>query len=101
DVLLADARYERISEVTRSSLHHHGRLGATRTEQIDSILLDRRWGIPIFLGVMYTMFLLTISLGSAFIDLFDQLGALMFVEIPAAMMHAVGLPEGLVVAIAN
>jgi ferrous iron transport protein B len=101
DILVADARYERIAQLAEACVHRRGRIGASRTERIDRIALHPRWGIPVFLGVMYVMFLLTITFGSAFIDLFDQLGALLFVELPANVMYAIGLPEGLVVLLAN
>ncbi len=101
DILIADARYERIAQLAAACLHRRGRIGASRTEKIDRIVLHRTWGIPVFLGVMYLMFLLTITIGSAFIDFFDQLGALLFVDTPATVMHAMGLPEGMVVFLAN
>ena len=48
------------------------------TDKIDSIVLNRFLGIPVFLLVMYLMFMFTINIGSAFVDFFDQaLGALL------------------------
>lgn len=101
DILLADARYERVGEVVAACVQRRGRLGTSRTEQLDRIALHPRFGIPVFLGVMYVMFLLTITFGSAFIDLFDQLGGLLFVDLPAAALHGMGVPEALVVLLAN
>ncbi len=52
---------------------------------------------PFFLGVMYLMFMFAINVGSAFIDLFDGVGNVLFVEGPRRAMLAAGLPEWLVV----
>ncbi len=101
DILVADARYERIGALVEACVHRRGRIGASRTERLDRIALHPRLGIPVFLGVMYVMFLLTITIGSAFIDLFDQLGGVLFVDLPAMVLHGIGLPEGLVVLLAD
>jgi ferrous iron transport protein B len=101
DILIADARYERIGQVVAECVAVRGRIGASLTERIDRIALHPRWGIPVFLFVMYTMFVLTITVGSAFIDVFDQFGALLFVDAPAWLMHSIGLPEAIVVLVAN
>lgn len=101
DILIADARYARISQLASVCISRRGELGASRTERIDRVILHRRWGIPVFVGVMYMMFLLTINIGSAFIDFFDQLGALLFVDIPSALLYAIGMPDGVVVLLAN
>ncbi|HEY5680086.1 MAG TPA: ferrous iron transport protein B [Pseudomonadales bacterium] len=67
------------------------------TDRIDAVVLHRYLAYPIFLGVMYLMFMFAINVGSAFIDLFDGVGNVLFVEGPRRAMLAVGLPEWLVV----
>lgn len=48
------------------------------TDKIDAVVLHRWLGIPIFLLMMYLMFMLAINLGAVFIDFFDIfLGALL------------------------
>ena len=50
---------------------------------------------------MYLMFMFSINIGSAFIDLFDGLGAVLFVEGPRQLLNAIGLPGWLVAFIAD
>ena len=50
------------------------------SEKIDRIVLNRFLGIPFFLFVMYTMFLFTINIGSAFVDFFEQVVGAFLIE---------------------
>ena len=71
------------------------------TERLDAILLSPILALPIFLGVVYLMFLATISVGGAFIDLFDGVGSAFFVEGPRALLTHADLPELAVTFIAD
>ena len=51
--------------------------------------------------VMYLMFLVSINVGSAFIDFFDLLGAAMFVEGPRQLFESIGLPSWLTIFLAD
>jgi len=73
----------------------------TLTDRIDALALNRWLGFPVFLGVMYLMFLFSINVGSAFIDLFDGVGQALFVEVPRRLLEAIGTPAWLVVLIAD
>ena len=73
----------------------------TATQRIDSVVLNPWLAFPIFLGVMYLMFLISINVGSAFIDLFDLAGSAIFVELPRQMLEALSLPSWLIVFIAD
>ena len=44
-----------------------GEVPEDTTARIDRVVLNRVLGIPIFLAVMYLMFMFTINIGSAFI----------------------------------
>ncbi len=70
--------------------------GVSRGRGLDRILLNRFLGIPIFLGVMYLVFALTLSVGGAFIDFFDILFGGILVDGLGALMAAGGLPQGLI-----
>jgi ferrous iron transport protein B len=52
-----------------------------------------RWGIPLFLAVMYLMFVFTINLGGAFIDFFDGVASALFVDGLGALLTASGAPD--------
>lgn len=65
------------------------------SDKVDRFVLHK-WGGPlVFLGAMYVMFFIAINLSSYFIDLFDGLGAALFVETPVRALYAVGLEGGL------
>lgn len=67
------------------------------TNKIDNIVMHRFAAIPIFLLSMLVTFWFAIGLGSVFIDFFDILGGLIFVDIPASLLSAVNAPEWLLV----
>ncbi|MFZ2727237.1 MAG: Fe(2+) transporter permease subunit FeoB [Methylococcaceae bacterium] len=78
DILAADARYGFVNELTQQTVCKLNEISRHSTERIDRIVLNRFLGIPIFLLVMYAMFMFTINIGSAFVDFFDQsVGALL------------------------
>ena len=73
DILAADARYEFVNQLTKKTVCKLSEVSRHTSEKIDRIVLNRFLGIPIFLLVMYTMFLFTINIGSAFVDFFEQI----------------------------
>lgn len=95
-----EARYgfvdQLLHDCTRSTPIQH-----TVTDRIDSVVLHPMLAFPIFLAVMYLMFLFSINIGSAFIDLFDGIGGVLFVEGPRQLLDAIGLPAWLVVLLAD
>ncbi len=50
------------------------------SDKIDKIVMNKILGIPIFLGIMYFMFLVVINLGGAFVDFFDIFFGTIFVN---------------------
>ncbi|MEI6145173.1 MAG: Fe(2+) transporter permease subunit FeoB [Methylococcales bacterium] len=78
DILAADARYGFVNDLTQGAVCKLNEVSRHITEKIDYFLLNRFLGIPVFLLVMYTMFMFTINIGSAFVDFFEQsVGALL------------------------
>lgn len=71
DLIVADQRYTWIHAQLQEVVRRQGVLGKTMSDRIDQIVIDRWLGIPIFLLVMYVMFLVAINVGGAFIDFFD------------------------------
>ncbi|MBN2752837.1 MAG: ferrous iron transport protein B, partial [Rhodospirillaceae bacterium] len=93
DILLADGRYGFITDVASTSVEYRGRATAAITERIDRIVLHRVLGLPIFLAVMYAMFLFTINIGGAFIDFFDQAFGAVFVDGFGLLLEDWGTPD--------
>ena len=71
------------------------------TNRVDNVVMNRFAAIPIFLASMFVTFWFAIGLGSVFIDFFDIIGGLLFVDIPSSLLNAVGSPEWLVVMVAG
>jgi ferrous iron transport protein B len=68
---------------------------------LDRLLLHRWLGIPIFLAVMYLMFLFTINVSAAFIDFFDQSAQTIFVDGFAQLLQRIGSPGWLIALLAD
>lgn len=62
ETLLADSRYRFVERVVRSSVKKKDMQGKrTMTERIDAVATHRIWAIPLFLGMMLAVFLVTFS----------------------------------------
>ena len=62
ETLLADSRYRFVERVIRSSVKKKSLAGQrTVTERIDAVATHRIWAIPVFLGMMLAVFLITFS----------------------------------------
>ena len=71
DLHIADTKYTLLHEYCQSVRRSEGKLSHTMTKQLDRVILNQWVGIPFFFLVMYTMFMFSINIGSAFIDFFD------------------------------
>lgn len=71
------------------------------TERFDRIVLNRFLGIPIFLFMMYAMFVLAINLGQVFIDFFDILLGAVLVDGLGSLMRSLHSPEWLITVLAD
>nr|VFK18852.1 MAG: ferrous iron transport protein B [Candidatus Kentron sp. LPFa]VFK33322.1 MAG: ferrous iron transport protein B [Candidatus Kentron sp. LPFa] len=101
DILIADGRYEFINHITFQVLTRTDEIRRQTSDQIDHVVLNRVLGIPIFLAIMYSMFMFTINLGSAFIDFFDQFVGVLLVDGLGALASSMGSPAWLTTLVAN
>ena len=67
--------------------------GARFSDSLDNFVLHPITGIPVFLGMMYLLFMFAINVGSAFIDFFDILSGAIFVDYPLHFLTPLGLPQ--------
>jgi len=67
--------------------------GARLSDSLDNIVLHPIIGVPVFLGMMYLLFMFAINVGSAFIDFFDILSGAIFVSYPLHFLEPLGLPQ--------
>jgi len=101
DILIADRRYAFAGKAVAASVERPREASQSLTDRIDRVVLHRVLGIPIFLAIMYLMFMWTINVGSAFIDFFDLAVGAVLVDGLGHAMRAAGSPEWLAVLIAD
>ena len=100
DMVIAEDRYSWITSVCEASIKHPEEKEA-KTGGADRVLMHRIWGIPIFIGVMYLVFWVTMSVGGAFIDWFDIVFGGIFVDGLGSLLTNIGSPEWLTSIIAG
>lgn len=101
DIWVAECRYSTIFELLDGVLSKQTEISTALSERIDRIVLNRVLGIPIFLMVMYLMFMFTINVGGAFIDFFDIAGGALFVDTTHTLLTALNSPDWLVTLLAS
>lgn len=79
-LLIADARYQCIAAVCDTVSNSLTAEPSRMTAMMDKIILNRFLGLPIFLLVMYVMFLLAINIGGALQPIFDGGSAAIFIH---------------------
>ena len=94
-------KYAQIDDIYSRVAHELKDRSTNFTNKVDNIVMNRFAAIPIFMVSMFITFWFAIGLGSVFIDFFDIIGGLLFVDIPAALLGAIGSPEWLTVMIAG
>lgn len=101
DIEVATARSAFVEAAVSPAVSRAGEDGLTLSEKIDRVVLHRALGIPIFLLVMYVMFLFTQNVGAAFIDFFDILVGGVLVDGLSEGLSAIGTPDWIRVFLAN
>ena len=101
DILLADARYGFANRMAQTAIKRKARVSRQLSDRIDKVILNRALGIPIFLVIMYLMFMFTINIGGSFIDFFDMFTGTLVVDSVAELLTNAGSPQWLTVLLAN
>lgn len=99
DILFADIFFTAAHEINTNVLSTNN-TNKTLTERLDKIILNRFLGIPIFLMVMYSMFLFAINLGGAFQDFFDMSSDAIFVKGTQQLLEYYHAPAWLIALLA-
>jgi ferrous iron transport protein B len=63
EILIASARYGYISGIMKETVSSTVEQKKTASDKVDSVLLNRVLGLPLFLGLMYLVFHLTFTVG--------------------------------------
>ena len=101
DIAFADGRYGFAHQLVQATVVKSGEASRNLSDGMDRVMLNRVLGIPIFLVVMYLMFMFTINIGGAFIDFFDQAAGTVFVDGARQVLTAWHAPEWLMVLLAD
>jgi len=101
DILIADARYQYIQTILNKCVSKSTIVKANWTSRLDKIILNRVLGLPIFLLVMYCIFLFSINIGGAFQDFFDISTNTIFVDGFAYLLGLLHAPTWLIALLAN
>ena len=102
DIALAKVRYDLIEQIiskvlTVSVSHHHWHW----TPRIDTIVLNRFFGVPIFLMMMYALFMFAIQIGGLFEAFADTLSHGFLVDGTRYMLAQWGAPTWVIAILAN
>jgi len=101
DIMIADARYSLANHIAREVISISGHINRDLTNRIDRVVMNRALGIPIFLLMMYLMFMFTINVGGAFIDFFDQFSGVLLVDGFGEWLSRIGTPAWLTLLLAR
>ena len=101
DILLANDRYNAIGGMMEKVIRRQGDLNHKLSEKIDNLVLNRIFGLPIFFGVMYLMFMFSINIGSALIDFFDIFAGTLFVDGFGYWLESISAPAWLTTILAD
>ncbi|GJL35521.1 ferrous iron transport protein B [Enterobacter hormaechei] len=98
---IADARYQTIAAICEAVSNTLTAESSQFTAAVDRIVLNRFLGLPIFLFVMYLMFLLAINIGGALQPIFDAGSVAIFVHGIQWLGYTLHFPEWLTVFLAQ
>lgn len=98
---IADARYQSIAAICDVVSNTLTAEPSRLTTAIDKVVINRFLGLPVFLLVMYVMFLLAINIGGALQPLFDVGSVAIFVHGIQWLGYQLHLPEWLTIFLAQ
>nr|WP_318383376.1 Fe(2+) transporter permease subunit FeoB [uncultured Enterobacter sp.] len=98
---IADARYQTIAAICDAVSNTLTAEPSRFTAAMDKIILNRLLGLPIFLLVMYVMFVLAINIGGALSPLFDAGSVAIFIHGIQWLGYTLHLPQWLTIFLAQ
>ncbi|MDX7986124.1 Fe(2+) transporter permease subunit FeoB [Xenorhabdus sp. 12] len=101
DLIIASARYQAINNICQVVIDIQAATPNKLTQALDSVILNRWLGIPIFLFVMYLMFVLAINIGGALQPIFDGASSAIFIDGMQWLGYTLHFPNWLTVFLAQ
>mgnify|MGYP001589818009 CR=1 FL=1 len=101
ELLEAEARFNTAHNIAKSVITHAKTFKKTVSDKADHWVLGSWTGLPIFLIIIYLLFLFSINFGGALIDFFDIATGVIFVDGIKYVLSAINTPDFLQVIIAD
>ncbi len=101
DMIIADGRYGFIHGLALDVTAGSDKIRKTFSDAVDKVVLNKVLGFPVFFGVMYLVFAITINVGGPFIDFFDGLCGTLFVDGFGHLLESFSTPAWLVAILAE
>ncbi|VGO15795.1 Fe(2+) transporter FeoB [Pontiella desulfatans] len=101
DMIIADGRYGFIHGLARDVTAGSDKARKTFSDAVDRVVLNKVLGFPVFFGVMYLVFAITMNVGAPFIDFFDGFFGTIFVDGFGHLLESFGTPAWLVAILAE
>ncbi|OQY32121.1 MAG: ferrous iron transport protein B [Spirochaetaceae bacterium 4572_59] len=92
DMVIADYVYGAVNGINREVVKRIKKVKPI-SDIVDSVVMHPILGVPIFFAVMMLVFFVTIEIGNYFVDWFDTLAGIVFVDGLGSLLTAVGAPE--------
>jgi ferrous iron transport protein B len=91
ETLITDRRYAFIGAMVTGALSRPRAAMVTRSDQIDRVLTDRLWGVPIFLLLMWIVFQFTANVSAPFLEFVEEVIGGPITRWIAAVLGAAGM----------
>tara|TARA_B100001094_G_scaffold333405_1_gene411553 strand:- start:5140 stop:7350 length:2211 start_codon:yes stop_codon:yes gene_type:complete len=91
DIEIASTRYQRVESICHEAVQDTNKKKIS--DYLDLVFLHKYWGVPLFLVVMYAVFMFAIGVGNSWIDFFSILAGAFFVDYFAYMLTSLGASE--------
>lgn len=101
DLVVLDGRYGFINGLVKDVIHKESQFQKTFTDFVDQIVLNRLFGVPIFLGILYLVFMLTVRVGEPFMEFFEELAETIFVDGLGHLLYLSNAPDWLIAFLAD
>ncbi|QEN06600.1 ferrous iron transport protein B [Oceanispirochaeta crateris] len=92
DMIIADYVYGAVNGISREVVKRIRQVKPL-SDIVDSVVMHPVLGIPIFFAVMMIVFFVTIEIGNIFVDWFDTVAGLIFVDGVHSLLSSVGAPS--------
>ena len=101
--LIMDRRFAWAQEMAGIAMHRQGPAGLRQkiTDRLDRVVLNDWLGVPVFLAVLYLVFVVSFSGGNILLDFFDQASATLLIHGVGHLLLGAGLPTWLISIIAG